>query len=402
MSSAANDENTYIEVTPDKHGAFVIIASLVGLIWTVFIIGIRVYLRMRLTPPFGWDDVAAIFGTIVGVIQTSVTPDAVNHGIGTRESLLTSHEADVALQVPEILSLPVPAANSVRKQRLYVSWLLYPIAVCSSKVSIALLIARLTRTEYHLWASYALTALSLLWGMISMFLIAFQCSTPQPWNIGATTQCRTMFAQWAVVETVNMAIELLIPCLIIVMIWSLHMPIGTKITVVLAFSLQLLVVIPTIIRILFLQQTTSTTSAQASRTDHTFTLTNSTLNTEVVMHFSLIAATFPCLRKFLQAFDMHMGATTNLTSEGDTDSSSCALKSVERAHAGGGSNAEIYRAMPRGHGMGNVTIVSTVEASSQGSRGAVLLGGRRSEESDGSQRVMIRKTQRWEVVSSTK
>ena len=48
------------------------------------------------------------------------------------------------------------------------------------------------------------------------------------------------FAQWAVVESVNMAIELLIPCLIIAMVWSLHMPLGTKITVVLAFSLQLL------------------------------------------------------------------------------------------------------------------------------------------------------------------
>ncbi|PLB44405.1 hypothetical protein P170DRAFT_430303 [Aspergillus steynii IBT 23096] len=395
MSSSTTYESTYIEVTPDKHGAFVIIASLVGLIWSVFIIGIRVYLRMRLTPPFGWDDLAAIFGTIVGVIQTSVTLDAVNHGIGTRETLLTSSEADIALK------------------RLYVSWLLYPVAVCSSKVSIALLIARLTRTKYHLWASYALTTLSLLWGIISIFLIAFQCSTPQPWNIAATTQCSTMFAQWAVVESVNMAIELLIPCLIIAMIWSLHMPLGTKITVVLAFSLQLLyvillihyvtlkthhirsprVVFPTIIRILFLQQTTTT---PASRTDHTFTLTNSTLITEVVMHFSLIAATFPCLRKFLQAFDMHMGATTNLTSEGDTGSSSIALKSLERS-----PNPEIYRAMPPAPGMGTVTVVSTVSQKSQDSRGDVTPAERRSEESDGSQRVMIRKTQRWEVVSST-
>lgn len=48
------------------------------------------------------------------------------------------------------------------------------------------------------------------------------------------------FAQWTVVETVNMAIELLIPCLIAVIVWSLKMPLKTKITVVLAFSLQLL------------------------------------------------------------------------------------------------------------------------------------------------------------------
>lgn len=64
MSSGQNDEYAYIPVTPDRHGAYVVIASLVGLIWTLFIIGIRVYLRTRLTPPFGWDDFAAVFGTV--------------------------------------------------------------------------------------------------------------------------------------------------------------------------------------------------------------------------------------------------------------------------------------------------------------------------------------------------
>lgn len=157
------------------------------------------------------------------------------------------------------------------------------------------------------------------------------------------------------------------------------------------------VVVPTIIRILFLQQTTTT---PVSRTDHTFTLTNSTLITEVVMHFSLIAATFPCLRKFLQAFDMHMGATTNLTSAGDTTSSSIALKSLERSP---NPNNEIYRAMPQAPGMGNVTVICSATPRSQDSRERLEVTPveRRSEESDGSQRVMIRKTQRWEVVSSS-
>ncbi|KAA8651272.1 hypothetical protein EYZ11_006782 [Aspergillus tanneri] len=374
MSFSNYDGSAYIEVTPDRHGAFIVITGVIGLIWSCMIIAIRVYLRLHLNPPFGWDDMAAVFGTVVGIIQTSVTLSAVHCGIGTRENLLTTERADTALKT------------------LYVSWLLYPIAICSSKVSIALLIARLTRTKHHLWASYGLTTLSFLWGVISLFLVAFQCRAPRPWDVGNADQCSGMFSHWSVIEIVNMIIEALIPCLIILIVWSLCMPLATKITVVLAFSLQLLVVVPTIMRIQFLRGLTS-----APQADRTFTLTNSTVLTEVVMHFSLMAATFPCLRKFLQAFDLHMGATTNLTSEGEYTGSntytrsggaSYALKSMDRSHSQSRSRASIDRrqSVPSGT-MGNTTMISTV-------------GRRRSAESDGSQRVMIRKTEEWEVLSS--
>lgn len=144
-------------------------------------------------------------------------------------------------------------------------------------------------------------------------------------------------------------------------------------------------------RILFLQDTTT---AEASKTDDTYDLANSTLITEVVMHFSLIAATFPCLRKFLQAFDMHMGATTNLNHDGGSRSTDYGLKSLSRS--GGSSHPGIYRAMPPDASMGNVTVVTTIGA---GPQSPFTPAERRSEESVGSQQVMIRKTQRWEVSS---
>ena len=64
MSSSNADGDSYVQVTPDDHSAFIIIAALIGLSWSILIIGIRVYLRLKLNPPFGLDDVAAVFGTV--------------------------------------------------------------------------------------------------------------------------------------------------------------------------------------------------------------------------------------------------------------------------------------------------------------------------------------------------
>lgn len=52
-----------------------------------------------------------------------------------------------------------------------------------------------------------------------------------------------------------------------------------------------------------------------------FTLAETTIVTQVVMHFSIMAATFPCFRQFLQAFNNDFGATTKMVKGADDDCS---------------------------------------------------------------------------------
>ncbi|KAF5856873.1 hypothetical protein ETB97_006626 [Aspergillus alliaceus] len=413
MSSSNADGDSYVQVTPDDHSAFIIIAALVGLSWSIFIIGIRVYLRWKLNPPFGFDDAFAVFGTIIGTVQTAVTLDAVRSGIGKKEALLTDDRVESGLK------------------SIYIAWLLYPVVVCSSKISISLLIARLTRTKLHLKASHLLTGFIVLWGVISLFLIAFQCKLPMPWDIGAMDHCRSMFVQWTAVEAGNIFIELLLPCIVILMVWDLRVASTTKITVVMAFSLQLLYVyvailvglelisnkffstllmkratVPIVVRLVLLQQ--STTGDDAA--DPTFTITDTVLVTEVAMHFSLMSATFPCLRKFLQVFDMNMGATTHLDCEpGGTyysrsrSGGSYALQSIEQGSRVGREDMSgtKSRFLTKGQGQ-TVTTVSgglTEGADHQGKsqRNSTMDDAEmRSIDSDGSQHAIIRRTQ-WEV-----
>ncbi|KAB8229632.1 uncharacterized protein BDW43DRAFT_322105 [Aspergillus alliaceus] len=301
------------------------------------------YLQLCLTSPLGFDDAVALFGTIVGVPQTSIMLYAVFHGIGKREELLAPTRADLGLK------------------GIYIAWVLYPIVVCSSKVSLALLISRLTVKHAE--------------GVISVFVAAFQY------------HCHTMVG--------NILIQLLIPGLIIMIIWGLQARMSAKITVLMAFSLQLLVVIPTIFRLILLRRMTD----KDLRGDRTFAITKAVIVSEVTMHFSLMAATFPCLRKFLQAFDMNLGATTNMTTDPDNSNNSngtYALKPLdprgERASVEQWSGCSRHDRKYQPH---TITRISAGEPNSIAP--AEGNGKLQRQRSDDSQHAMITRTQHWGV-----
>lgn len=154
--------------------------------------------------------------------------------------------------------------------------------------------------------------------------------------------------------------------------------------VVCAFSAQLLVIIPIAFRLYFVHRSINTTDA-------TFDPTNTVIATQVVMHFSIMAATFPCFRQFLQAFDSGLGATTKIATElgsGSRSQGSYVLQSL--ASARDGSRAAKSRARLRPDSTAEIT--TAVAAGSSGQRGAENM----SIESVGSDKAIWTKRQ-WEV-----
>ena len=107
------------------------------------------------------------------------------------------------------------------------------------------------------------------------------------------------------------------------------------------------------------------------------------------MHFSLMAATFPCMRKFLKAFDLNMGATTKMETEigYGSMSGSYHLKSIDK-----GDTREPTRLAGQGRPELNHTL-TTVAAAVRRNHPSES----RSIESDGSDQAIIRKTLQWDV-----
>ncbi|KAK2592023.1 hypothetical protein QQS21_010294 [Conoideocrella luteorostrata] len=139
------------------------------------------------------------------------------------------------------------------------------------------------------------------------------------------------FRRWVAVEILSIFIEFSISAMAIIVVWSLGMALKTKVMVVSAFSAQLLVIVPIIFRLIFVRRLVLMKEA-------TFAPTETIVATQVVLHFSIMAATFPCFRQFLQVFDSGLGATTKIRSETDSGSTtldSHALQSFPSARARG-------------------------------------------------------------------
>lgn len=63
--------NDHMVVSPDDHRAYVVIACILGLIWSALVILIRIFIRLQLTGPFGTDDAAACLATVCAPHNTN-------------------------------------------------------------------------------------------------------------------------------------------------------------------------------------------------------------------------------------------------------------------------------------------------------------------------------------------
>lgn len=61
--------------------------AIVGIIWVVMVLGIRLYLRYKLNGPIGNDDYAAILATSLGIAQSAVVLAGVNSGLGHKTTI---------------------------------------------------------------------------------------------------------------------------------------------------------------------------------------------------------------------------------------------------------------------------------------------------------------------------
>lgn len=182
-----------------------------------------------------------------------------------------------------------------------------------------------------------------------------------------------------------------------------------KVAVVGAFLLRILIVIPTAFKLALLRR-------DLPKSDATFTATGVVIATQVTLHYTVMAATFPCMRAFLQAFNSGLGATTGLTTAavydgnayakgsktGDSKvSAAYALESVDR-EAENSRTARSASFRPD-HGHTTTTTVTTAAHQHQMERDRQLQGRQNrgtsqgSLDSDESKQPIIKKTLEWEV-----
>jgi hypothetical protein len=140
----------------------------------------------------------------------------------------------------------------------------------------------------------ALTVLSSIFSITSILSIALRGDLSQPWSYG-DGEGRSILARWAATGAMSIVTDLIITAFSVYLVWSLQMDSKPKSIVITAFALRLFVAPVTIVRLV------SLSAVRADNLSFTYTLPEAL--TQLEMYCNLVAATLPCLRIFLTAWN---------------------------------------------------------------------------------------------------
>ncbi|KAI9744980.1 MAG: hypothetical protein M1835_002655 [Candelina submexicana] len=261
------------------------------MVWMILCFFMRIAIRLTINGPFKGDDFTITAATVIGIGQTIITFAEVGAGYGKKEAILSSSSL-VEIQ-----------------KRNYAGELLYIVAMCLSKLSTSLLVARLTRSAGHLTATRIVAGISIVWGVAAILTIAIRCKYSEPWLV-IRNQCPDMAARWIAVGALGLVIEVLLLGLPIYLVWDLQMPMISKVIVVFAFAFRLPVLVAGIIRLRYLVP-------KLNSSDYTFDTVYGLVCTQIELHYSLMAATIPCMKPFVKAFHTgYLGTAARQTNYG--------------------------------------------------------------------------------------
>jgi len=121
----------------------------------------------------------------------------------------------------------------------YASDILYIVTLSATKLSTAFLFLRLTPGRGHSIAIWSTISLTLVWTLISIFLIAIRCPGAHPWLDTTTEMCSNLFARWQFIAGLDIVTEAALFSISLYLIWGIQMSLKSKTIVVTSFGCRL-------------------------------------------------------------------------------------------------------------------------------------------------------------------
>ncbi|KAL4932668.1 uncharacterized protein BDV17DRAFT_169745 [Aspergillus undulatus] len=271
------------------HGAWVIITVALGLVLFLVSFLIRLYVRLALHPPFGKDDYVLLGATIIAIIQAALLFEACTRGLGTSIDLLK--DGDV---------------NAVQRL-IIVSDTLYLITLYTTKCCVVGIYLRLTPQRLHNRASWGTLLLCTLWVVPAILILTINCGLNTPWK-GTGGQCGDLLPRWRFIVALDIATELILFGLSVLLLAGLFMPLKRKFTIAFAFVFRLPIIIFAILHIVYLQK-------DIGSRDPTLRAVSSLIWGQVELVYALVSCGVFCLRPFMAAVSTNYGTAGDSTLE---------------------------------------------------------------------------------------
>ncbi|KAF2436424.1 hypothetical protein EJ08DRAFT_691592 [Tothia fuscella] len=269
-------------ITSENHGGYVTIVAVMMMVCMILFYIIRIVVRYAFNNIFAYDDIIVTVGTIMGIAHSITIMFTVKAGLGKHISKISADN----LQHLEVMQ--------------YAADLLFIMTITIAKISSAELVARLTRQKKHMRACRLVSFLIIVWGIASVFTIAIGCHPSHPWS--TVDRCSNLAASWIGIGTIDVVLELALISLPIYLVMPLQMNLRDKSIVLLAFSCRIPIMPLAVLRLVSL-------SGLHRSSDYPWDVILATVYAQIEMHYSLIAASIPCLRPFLKAWNTGYMAT---------------------------------------------------------------------------------------------
>jgi hypothetical protein len=153
-------------------------------------------------------------------------------------------------------------------------------------------LTRLTPSVNMIRTCHIFIAIIGVWGIGTIFAIAFGCPLPAPWDITTPGYCGKQSGIYYTSAIIDLITDAAITGLPVLMMWSVQIPRGQRLTVMSVFLVRAFVCFAEIPRIVYI-------SRWLNSTDTTFAMVDVAIWTQAVTNLSIITACIPCLKPFL-------------------------------------------------------------------------------------------------------
>ncbi|KAK5658295.1 hypothetical protein OQA88_2270 [Cercophora sp. LCS_1] len=279
-------------LTPTDQSGVVVIATTLALVLALTFMIIRMYVRLQFQRGFARDDIASVVSTVTFITQSGLVFGQVHHGFGKTIDDIT------------------PAGLLASQKIGYSSDIFYILAVFFTKCSITLFFVRLSPDRNHMRAATVCLGVITLFTVGSILATTLRCDLSSPW-VFIGTRCPGLLVRWQAVAVFDIISEVAIFAVSVYMVRNLKLSTAKKSAVFFAFGIRLLVVIPIIVRLLFLD-------SEFSGVDPTLDGVMAVVCTQIHISFAIMATVMPCLRPFMSALSTHYGGQAEVKTPGNT------------------------------------------------------------------------------------
>ncbi|KAI5923265.1 hypothetical protein F4810DRAFT_669579 [Camillea tinctor] len=223
-------------IIDDNHEApLVQILTWLMLSFSILAVAAHLITKRALGRKLGSSD-AIIFAALVlaiGQAAALLSPDG--QAIGNTQEQISGEDFDRALKV------------------LYSAEMLHILTLVVAKISLLVALCAITPITEHRFAIYSASIVIVIWGITSVFIVAFQCPAPQQWNVfnQGCTDIRSSRTYIAVMDIVTDFCLMVVPSFIIM---PVRMSWRKRFTILSGFWFRITTIAVAIVQLIYLRR----------------------------------------------------------------------------------------------------------------------------------------------------